>query len=190
MSNLEITAVVRAAIGFWILAFAAIYMYRKTQLDVFRSDVFAIRDEMFNYMWQHDRPFDVEHYTHMRDTLNGLIRFSHQFDLSSIVLAAIFTRDDRSPSLLSMIEAIPHAEERAYFQAVYHRVAHRAWRYVMFEGSQALIVLPVVAVYQIFRRFRNHGFHFELPSMAINKLMAIGRVDSDEARLIRGCLGV
>ena len=43
-----------------------IFMYKRTRADRLREDLFTIRDELFDYMWQHGLPYNLPAYRRMR----------------------------------------------------------------------------------------------------------------------------
>lgn len=183
MSEDILFASARFGLGLGLLLFGVLYMYRKTRLDAFRSDLFAIRDEAFNFAMSHGRAFDNPAYQRLRDAINGTIRFAHQFDLASIVLASLVVRDrSAEPSLLDSLEAEPDPEMRAFLVAAYHRVSRRGMRYVLFEGSQAIAMVPLIALYVLWKR--RGRWLAELPPAATDRLMRLGHGNSREARAL------
>ena len=61
-------------------------MYRLTRVDAFREDIFSIRDELFDYMWRNNLPYDMPAYRLTRLQLNGMIRVSDQIHLFTFVV--------------------------------------------------------------------------------------------------------
>ncbi len=170
------------ALGF--LAFGCLYMVRKTQLDAFRSSLFAIRDQMFYDLACQGRPSDCLAYQRLRDEINGLLRFAHQFDLMSLLFATFVVRDQTmtNSGLLATIEAEPDPVVRQYLLDVYRKVGRRAMRYVVLEGSQVFFTLPVLLAYVLWKR-RGRWIN-ELPPDLADRLASLGRDDSDEAKLL------
>lgn len=56
------------------LWFVYSYLYKRIRLDAFRETLFTVRDDLFDYMWQHNLPFDNRAYGLLRSSLNGMIR--------------------------------------------------------------------------------------------------------------------
>ncbi len=184
MNDQLIYSAIRAGIGLYLLAIAAIVMYRKTRLDIFRSDLFAVRDELFLDAARRGVGFQDPAYTDLRNSINGLIRFAHQFHLTSIVLIVLFTRNDpEQKSALDAISGIADPERKAYYLDIYHRVARRALRYLLVEGSQAMIIIPAIAFYVLWRT-RGRWLN-ELPPRVIDSLIRLGRRDSEEASQLK-----
>ncbi len=122
------------------------YMYKRTRADRLREDLFTIRDELFDYMWQHRLSYDLPAYQQMRDFLNGGIRFSEQLSLIPVLLLAYLLRGVRPHKKFSLQEAIKEIDDpetRAYFEGVHYKVGSRLYRRVFLEGLHWLLFKPV-----------------------------------------------
>lgn len=175
----------RFGIGAGLLAFAFLYMFRKTRLDVFRSDLFATRDGMFNYAQQNGIPFDLPAYRDLRLMLNGVIRFAHQFDLASLVLASLISArpdGDDVGGVLRSIESVQDKLHQEFFLGVYSRASRRTLRYVLFEGPQVVVMVPAIFVYNVWKH--RDSWLSELPPSVVARLASLGRPDSPEAKAL------
>ncbi len=65
------------------------FIWREYQKDNYRQRIFAIRDEMFDYIAEQNLGFDYPIFLQLRTTLNGSIRFSDRLDLWNISLLLI-----------------------------------------------------------------------------------------------------
>ncbi len=59
----------------WVLVFWCLRGYR---IDAFRQNLFALRDELFDYAAGGAVPFEHQAYTKLRTSLNSMIRFAHR----------------------------------------------------------------------------------------------------------------
>jgi hypothetical protein len=68
-----------------------LFLYRDFQIDKLRDDLFALRDELFDYACQHDL---LQHpgYTKLRVIMNSMIRFAHKVTLWRLALSVSFSR--------------------------------------------------------------------------------------------------
>jgi len=65
-----------AVAGFWIFVFCK--MIPDWRLDSFRQNIFAVRDELFDYAADGNISFDHPAYILLRKQMNGFIRYGHQ----------------------------------------------------------------------------------------------------------------
>jgi len=72
--------------GLWVLVF---WLYRDYRVDLFRQELFQVRDELFDFAAQGQIPFDHPAYVGLREVFNGYIRFAHRV---GILPAALFSR--------------------------------------------------------------------------------------------------
>jgi len=73
------------ASAWWLFSFK----YRKYRIELARSNLFAIRDRLFLLAAQEKLDFNTDAYAITRSTLNGMIKFTHTFSLTSAVVLAI-----------------------------------------------------------------------------------------------------
>lgn len=77
--------------GLWVLAF---WLYRDYRVDVFRQNMFDVRDELFDFARDGGIAFDHPAYRGLRSVCNGYIRFGHQVAIPSAVLASLMLDSD------------------------------------------------------------------------------------------------
>ncbi len=181
---------IRLAFGLALLALGVFSMYRRTMLDCFRSELFEARDDLFDYMVGRGLPFDMPEYRMLRANINGLIRFAHQFHLTSILLAVLTIRSGLPGSgrSLALLEAMPPGPDRDFFLATYHRVSKKAFRYLMVGGTQSLVVVPVLKVHAVLS-MRGRWEH-ELPQSFADELTMLGERNRRESRALRKAMAV
>lgn len=73
----------------WLYAF----VYREYKIDESRQQLFAIRDELFDKATAGIISFDDEAYGLTRNTLNGLIRFTHELSVIRLIVMSWVCRD-------------------------------------------------------------------------------------------------
>src|SRR5712672_3868742 len=74
MSEREYVLVLQLFISVAVAWFVYAYIYKRTRQDGFRENLFAIRDDLFDYMWKNNVPYDLPAYGALRSALNGVIR--------------------------------------------------------------------------------------------------------------------
>ena len=171
------------AIGFAI----ALYMifYRRTRADSFREDMFTIRDEMFDYLWQNNLSFESPFYMLLRDSLNGAIRVGDQLNILVVVQTvrkmAARGENGRFSESISEVKDPVH---RAYFEKVQERIALRITKYLFLEGFAGLFFKPILALAGSLEYIIKLKERWALrPAQKYTyELAAFGRYDSPEGR--------
>ncbi len=91
-----------AATAVWSLTFLlgivvlAFFLYPRHSLDVFRQDMFALRDSLFDEATAGSVAFDSPAYGILRTTMNGFIRYGHRLSfLQAIIFMSTAEPRDR-----------------------------------------------------------------------------------------------
>lgn len=89
MTNESAYIAISSLISLSGVCYLLFWRYRKYSVDKFRQEVFALRDELFDYAAEGHVPFDHPAYTMLRTTMNGFIRFGHRLSLWQFLFLAI-----------------------------------------------------------------------------------------------------
>lgn len=177
MSDLERIEVAQFFIALGVLLFGLFYMRKRTRVDELREELFTIRDELFDYMWQHGLSYKLPVYQLMRDALNGAIRVSGQLTVPNICAALYVFRNKRQAGnpLRMAIEEISNPEVRAHFNKVYGGMAHILVIYLAFTPLGFILIAKMLA------RHAWHDYSTRY-SLVTRELSLIGQKNSPEAR--------
>ena len=74
------------------IVYLALFRFKQYRMDRFRQNIFALRDDFFDYAAKGNINFQHPAYITFRSLLNGYIRFSHRISLLQ-VLALSFAED-------------------------------------------------------------------------------------------------
>lgn len=77
MSSMELAAVFQSAVALVALAVLLLKLWPSLRLDVFRQEMFSIRDEAFDYAASGKIDFSDPAYRLLRQSFNGFIRYGH-----------------------------------------------------------------------------------------------------------------
>ncbi|MBM3329157.1 MAG: hypothetical protein FJY67_06765 [Calditrichaeota bacterium] len=103
---------------------------KELQRDAFRQRVFALRDELFDYIASENLGFDHPAYIHFRTLFNGAIRFSNRIRLFDLLVLRLlgkrlgFTKengDEYQAELLSLLNGIGEEQTRKHFEQLHLR---------------------------------------------------------------------
>lgn len=93
-------------------------------VDLTRQNLFELRDEIFLMCADKKLSFDSEVYLHLRERLNKMIRYCHQFTLINLIASKpVASHSNQKEDVLMLIRRIDDRElsrrlERMYFYAV------------------------------------------------------------------------
>ena len=79
--------------GIYVMVF---WLFRSYQVDAFRQQMFALRDEWFDFAHEGGIPFDHPVYGSMRTIMNGYIQFAHRLNFGTLGLVAVMTSEERT----------------------------------------------------------------------------------------------
>src|SRR4051794_2329227 len=85
----ELLRVGLGLLALWVLYFVVWSDYK---LDAFRQRLFDLRAELFEYAASSGLPFDDPTYGLLRDRINRMIRWAHQFTPMHFILLALTIR--------------------------------------------------------------------------------------------------
>lgn len=74
------------------LAYLVLWRYREYRVDLFRQEMFALRDDFFDFASEGDLDFDHPAYGLLRSTMNGYIRFGHRLTMWHGVFLKLFIK--------------------------------------------------------------------------------------------------
>ena len=165
------------------LAVLWFYVRRLTKVDEFRETLFTLRDNLFDYMWENDLPFDDPTYLELREGLNRGIRMAEAFTLPTFLVGfgiLILTR-----RLLPLPEALPVTDDR--HQEHFRQIENRAAEATLVLLGPGVRTLKLIAkIEAITRRSRKQVYSiFRLVSMLLNSYAPRGGHTSVGERLAR-----
>ncbi len=149
----DLAAVFQSAICLGLLALVLLKFWAEARLDSFRQEMFALRDELFDYAAAGRINFNDPAYRLLRQVMNGFIRYAHQltfFRVCMTVLEAQVKSDNASSPKWSeaweeALKRVPDEEVQRALQAFHYRALSCVARHLLF-GSPVMLALAVCAV--------------------------------------------
>jgi len=141
--NLHITLVL-------ILSICGFLLWRDYRIDALRERLFALRGELFAYAESQGRDFFREPaYRQLRETMNGMIRFSHKLTFSRLVLSILIFKffpvptDDIVTAWLKVVSKLKSEEIREQLLNFHWRIFILVARHLV-NGSLILWLVVIV----------------------------------------------
>lgn len=92
MENNEFNAIfsILSILGLLYLIF---WRYKTYRIDVFRQDIFELRDKLFDYAQSGNIDYNHPSYGTLRSLMNGFIRFGHQISFCQLITISIIMKN-------------------------------------------------------------------------------------------------
>jgi hypothetical protein len=174
MMTATIIIALKSALGLlfiWVLVF---FFWKDYCLDVFRDDVFAIRDELFLYAANGNVGFDHPAYKILRQRMNVALRYAHEFTFTRFVLAITVLSKAPSPDNTAWEEALellPSDVQKSLIQYL-NTFAFTWLRYITLRSFFLYIV---VLLGRVVGGFKQATTRYILPKL----VMGVERLESE-----------
>lgn len=89
MGIVQLAAVIESAICLAVLMILLFNLWPAYRVDAFRQQLFAVRDEMFDYAASGKIAFNDPAYRLLRQLMNGFIRYAHQLTFFRVCLTVV-----------------------------------------------------------------------------------------------------
>jgi len=115
-------------------------------LDSFRSKVFILRDELFDYYLNNDLDFNTSEYTKMRELMNATLRFGHRISFFDFIWVRCFVPEFKDfaskteESLNQVFASIQDTDLRNYYEELHFRLTLNIVKFLIFSSPLLLIV--------------------------------------------------
>ena len=150
----SVSIVLFSALSLMGLTILCFWLYRDYRLDLFRDRLFALRDELFDLAAAGKIDFNSQAYGMLRTTLNGFIRFSHRFGISTVAWAASNLTEKRLNEAgvgsfhqtweQAKAELAPEVREQV--DAILMRMHFVIADQIVFTSGLVLLLVPVVCL--------------------------------------------
>lgn len=147
----EIAIAIKSVVGLFILWYLLFFHFRDYLIDAAREELFATRDELFNYVTSIGVAYEDEIHTFPRTLINRTIRFVHKLTFFRVVLSAATKQmhpkmyeDDSYAKWKARLQSLP-INQQQQLQAILARgmracAAQMVWR--------SPFLVPVAAIYK------------------------------------------
>jgi hypothetical protein len=81
--------ILQTTIGLVVLCIVFVWLWPAVRLDAFRQNLFAVRDELFDYAASGRIPFQHPAYRLLRQSMNGFIRYAHRISVFQIAMTLL-----------------------------------------------------------------------------------------------------
>jgi hypothetical protein len=150
----QLVAIVTSLISI-ILLFVVIRLWASLRLDLFRQEMFALRDRMFDYAMDGNIDFSHPAYRLLRKSMNGFIRYAHNLTFYRLTVTMLQWRVlSHRPELKwaeewnKALEEIPNEAVRRDLITFHTQSATLVAKRIVL-GSPVLVLLLIVVAAQL-----------------------------------------
>jgi hypothetical protein len=181
------SSIVHFLIGILVLFLIWHFGIRPYLLDRFRSELFDLRDELFDYAADGNIAFEEDRYGTLRMWLNALIRMAHRvtfFDTIVVTqLADVNPKSDpKVEERLERIERMLKGEEGDELQEFALRSLKIAVKYFFLRSPAMWIAFVLLAVYALLRNIMK-GLRYTAESTTNAIVERVGKQIEEQVRL-------
>ncbi|MGA3043081.1 MAG: hypothetical protein ABSF54_20075 [Bryobacteraceae bacterium] len=186
-----LVTILEAAIGSCALVFVTFALWPSVRLDVFRQQMFAVRDELFDYAASGKIGFDHPAYRLLRQSMNGFIRYGHRITFFQINMSMLHWKIVESHAPMDWTErwdraisTIDDADVKNSLLAFHRRSIMLVSGRLVFGSPVLLLVLAVGTLIELFNlgwRSAKAAFERSL-NRTTTTLIDVRRLEEEAAR--------
>jgi hypothetical protein len=161
----DISLVFQAAVCIVALTFLLLRLWAEHRLDAFRQEMFAIRDELFDYAADGNISFDNPSYRLLRRSMNGFIRYAHQLTffrfcmtMLELKLAGKTTESKWTEEWRNALQGIRDNKVKSTLEKFHDRTMECA-AYRLIFGSPVLLSLAICSIPVLIVRMGLQNLH-------------------------------
>jgi len=150
----ELGALIRLFVYIVLVVFL-IRLWRAALIDSFRANVFALRDELFDFAAAGNISFENPAYSELRVSMNSVIRFAERITFIRMCLSSIVERFSPHPYAKEYVRMM-HArlvalspEQRDYLIGAHFRLQREMLRHMAFKSP---LFLSGLAIFKVINR--------------------------------------
>ena len=162
---------------FLILWWYILEARRQMHIDIFRQELFKLRDDLFDKAADGLIDFDSDAYGMVRTTINGFIRFAEDLTISRFIISAIANRNhnhqkehiERYSKNLNAAMAKLNSYQRELVEQTYRKM-HFSLAFYLVRSS--LTISTIVNLMRLRRGFKKSSFRVALPYLEMPKMIS------------------
>jgi len=171
-----VLATILGLVGLWYFLSSRWPEYR---LDSFRDDIFRLRDKMFMFAAEENISFQHPAYTILRERMNVLIRYAHEFKLTRFLIAVTVLDLSKPPALVKWEEAVTElpGETRRQMEHFNESLAFIVVKQLFFSSFLLYLILrPIVAIVKT--------LDVDVRKEVLNRPEVVARVEAYESKAL------
>jgi hypothetical protein len=155
-----LSTIVQTTIGLLVFGLICFWLWPGVRVDSFRQNLFALRDDLFDYAASGQISFQHPAYRLLRQSMNGFIRYAHRIGVFQIVMTVLIRRVthpakqeyDWTRKWEQALESVKDREVRTRLEEFHSRVGLMVAERVVLGSPLLISLLVAVLAADLFRR--------------------------------------
>jgi len=157
MTAIQLSIAVQSILSLIVLAFIVCKLWPEQRVDLFRQQMFALRDELFDFAADGKVGFEEPAYRQLRALMNGLIRYAHNITPFRTLLAYLrwktltLQERDRQWAIAwqRAVNNVENPETRKSLEEFHSRATMLVMSQLVLSPGVLVTLLPFLAVFAI-----------------------------------------
>jgi hypothetical protein len=163
------------AISLAALLFIKLWGFSAIRRDNFRSDIRALRDELFDFMWENKLQYDSSEYVETRQTLNGMMQISRTMTAGKFFVLCILHGMYDTPEMEKSVSSNPLLSKKVV--QIKARAVHRMLTFLFLEGTFGFLAKCVWKARHLLSVVRRvHNWNIKKGNQLLNDFFVLGAV--------------
>lgn len=153
MSGAQFSIIVQSALSLGVLILIVFVLWPNQRADLFRQQMFTLRDELFDFALDGHIAFDNSAYKLLRNLMNGTIRYAHNLTPYRTVISFLRWKctsneptDGWSVSWERALKGIEDADTRTQLEMFHSKAAMLIMSQLVLSPGLLIAVLPFVGL--------------------------------------------
>ena len=153
MTTIELSTVIESALSLIVLTFIVFVWWPGQRLDIFRQQMFALRDEVFDFAADGHIAFDNSAYKLLRGLMNRTIRYAHNLTPYRTAMAVLrwkctssYPTNEWSVAWERALKKIEDAETRRQLEWFHSRATMLIVSQLVLSPGLLLIISPFLII--------------------------------------------
>lgn len=182
MTAASLAVVLESAAALAFLAWLLLSLWPAQRVDLFRQQLFALRDEVFDFAADGKIAFNSPAYVLLRQLLNGFIRYAHNVTPFRITLSFLRWKlsarqptQDWAAAWNEALEKLPDEETRAKMKEFYSRLALLIGGHFALTPEALALLIPLILVALVHAQWLNLKNAYEAVRFVEEEAVEAGR---------------
>lgn len=154
MTAFQLVTIVGSSLTLILLVVIVFELWPAQRTDIFRQEMFELRDELFDFAAQGQIGFDDPAYTLLRQLMNGFIRYAHNLTPFRVLFSFLRRRllstpptEDWSALWKAALEKIPDGDQRNKMEEFHSKTTNLVTgQLILSPGLVLTLIIPLMAV--------------------------------------------
>lgn len=151
MSPTEFNIIVQSILSLLVLVVIVFALWPNQRVDLFRQQMFALRDELFDYAMNGHIAFDSPAYQLLRNLMNGIIRYAHNLSFYRSTLLQWkyqndYTRKPWSEAWEHALQQIADKDTKRQMEEFHSRAKMLVVSQMVLNPGLVILFLPTIVL--------------------------------------------